>query len=73
VGSNAAVVYTNTGDTINGLSGAELDSSTIATTAGLQLRILGVDTTAGNEAGADFCKVRVRINNHSEITGIAGT
>lgn len=72
VGANAAVVYTNAGDTNTGQSGAELDSSTIATTAGLQLRILSVVPRADNETG-DFAKCRVRINNHSEITGIAGT
>lgn len=72
IGANAALVYTNTGDTNTGQSGAELDSSTIATTAGLQLRILGVVSRADNESG-NFAKVRVRINNHSEITGIAGT
>jgi len=72
IGLNAAVVYTNTGDTNTGQSGAELDSSTAATTAGLQLRILGLVPRTDNEVG-NQAKARVRINNHSEITGIAGT
>lgn len=73
VGLNAALVYTNTGSTDTGQSGAELASSSVATTAGLQLRILGVVPRSDNEAGSNFTKVRVRINNHSEIAGIAGT
>lgn len=72
VGANAALVYTNAGSTATGQSGAELDSSTVANTATLQLRILGVIPRTDNEAGSNFTKVRVRINRHSEITAGAG-
>ena len=72
VGLNAAVVYTNAGDTATGQGGAELDSSTVATTATVQLRILGVVPREDNEAASNFTKVRVRINRHSEILAGAG-
>lgn len=72
IGLNAALVYTNAGDTNTGQSGAELDSSTVATTATLQLRIINVVPKTDNEAGSNFTKVRVRINRHSEITAGAG-
>lgn len=71
IGLNAALVYTNTGDTATGQSGAELDASTKATTANLQLRILNVVPRTDNEVGAAV-KVRVRINNHTEAPGVAG-
>lgn len=75
VGLNAALVYTNTGDTNTGQSGAEMDSGTTtapATTAGLQLRILSVVARDDNEAGSANVKCRVRINNHTEALGGAG-
>lgn len=72
IGLNAALVYTNAGSTATGQSGAELDSSTVATTATEQLRIIGVTPRTDNEAASNFTKVRVRINRHSEITAGAG-
>lgn len=72
VGLNAALVYTNAGSTATGQGGAELDSSTVATTATEQLRILGVVPREDNEAASNFTKVRVRINRHSEILAGAG-
>lgn len=72
IGLNAALVFTNAGDTVTGQSGAELDGSTKATTAALQVRILGIVPRSDNEVG-DAAKVIVRINNHSETNGSAGT
>jgi hypothetical protein len=72
VGLNAALVYTNAGSAITGQSGAELDSSSVATTATEQLRIISVIPRDDNAAATNFTKVRVRINRHSEITAGAG-
>lgn len=72
IGLNAALVYTHTGSTATGQSGAELDESTKATTAGLQLRILGVSPNVDNEAGATHVKCKVRINQHTALPGSAG-
>ena len=59
------------GSTVTGLSGAQLDTSTKATTATLQLRILGFVQRPDNEIGAN-AKVLVSINLHSlnNSTGI---
>lgn len=72
VGLNAALVYTNTGDTVTGQSGAELDGSTKATTAGLQLRILRIVPRTDNEAGSSEVKCIVRINQHTSALAGAG-
>lgn len=70
VGLNADLVA-GTGSTITGLSGFQLDTSTKATTATLQLRILGFSQRVDNEIGAN-AKVLVTINLHSlrNTTGI---
>lgn len=74
VGLNAVLIYTNTGDTDTGQSGAELDttSDVPAADASNQLTILSVVPRADNEAGSDYTKVRVRINNHTEAPGAIG-
>lgn len=72
VGLNAALVYTNAGSTVTGQSGAELDASTKATTAGLQLRIQRVVPRTDNEAGASEVKCIVTINQHTALLGSAG-
>lgn len=70
VGLNADLIA-GSGSTVTGRSGFELDSSTKATTATLQLRILGFAQRADNEIGAN-AKVLVRINLPTE-TGAAGS
>lgn len=71
IGKNADVVGTG-GSTTNGLSSMELDSSTIANTAALNLKIVGVFKTPGNALG-DYCQVVVKINEHLYgSTGVAG-
>jgi hypothetical protein len=72
IGLNASLVYTNTGDTINGRSGAELDASTKATTAGLQLRIERIVPREDNEEGSSEVKCIVRINQHMSQLATAG-
>lgn len=74
VGLNAVLIYTNTGDTDTGQSGAELDTSSDAPAADAsnQLTILNVVPRTDNEAGSNFTKVRVRINAHTEAPGAIG-
>jgi hypothetical protein len=52
-------------------SGAMLDTSTKATTAGLPLKIVGLVPRPGNDIGAT-AKVIVKINNHTEANASAG-
>lgn len=69
VGENADILYT-AGSAVTGRSAVELDSSShVATTA--QLRILGFVQREGNEAGANFGKVLVMINEH-ELKAVVG-
>jgi hypothetical protein len=62
IGKNADVVGTG-GNTVTGVSSMELDSSTIADTAALNLKIVGLYDVPGNELG-DFAVVVVKINEH---------
>ena len=67
-GKNADVVV-GTGSTTTGVSAMELDSSTIATTAAFNLKLIGIYDTTGNALG-NFCQVVVKINEH--LYGSAG-
>jgi len=67
-GKNADVVI-GSGSTTTGVSAMELDSSTIATTAALNLKLVGIYDTPGNALG-NFCQVVVKINEH--LYGSAG-
>lgn len=60
------------GSTATNLSGWMLDTSTKATTAGLQVRIIGFVQRPDNVIGAN-AKVLVRINEPTEIGAAAGT
>ena len=62
IGKNADVVGTG-GSTVTGVSTMELDSSTIADTAALNLKIVGLYNVPGNELG-NFAVVVVKINEH---------
>jgi len=68
VGKNADVVGTG-GSTTTGVSTMELDSSTVANTAALNLKIVGLYDVPGNAYG-DFAVVVVKINEH--LYGSAG-
>lgn len=73
IGLNAVLIYTHSGDTNTGQSGAELDttSDVPAADASNQLTILGIVNRPDNETGANaVCKVR--INNHTEAHGAVG-
>lgn len=62
IGKNADVIGTG-GNTVTGVSSMELDSSTIADTAALNLKIVGLWNVPGNALG-DFAVVVVKINEH---------
>ena len=62
IGKNADVIGTG-GSTTTGVSTMELDSSTIADTAALNLKIVGLWNVPGNALG-DFAVVVVKINEH---------
>lgn len=62
IGKNADVIGTG-GSTVTGVSTMELDSSTIADTAALNLKIVGLYDVPGNSLG-DFAVVVVKINEH---------
>ena len=68
IGKNADVVGTG-GSTTTGQSTMELDSSTIANTAALNLKIVGLYNTPGNAYGNNAVVV-VKINEH--LYGSAG-
>lgn len=74
VGLNAVLIYTNTGDTNTGQSGAELDTTSDAPAADAsnQLTILGVVPRDDNEAASAYTKCLVRINQHTEAPGAIG-
>lgn len=67
-GKNADVVV-GSGNTTTGMSAMELDTSTIATTAALNLKIIGLWNTPSNAVG-EFAVVVVKINEH--LYGSAG-
>lgn len=69
IGLNADLVAGN-GSAATRMSGFMLDTSTKATTATLQLRILGIQQRVDNEIG-QYAKVLVAINTPTE-TGAAG-
>jgi hypothetical protein len=68
IGKNADVVGTG-GSTTTGVSTMELDSSTIANSAALNLKIVGLFNVPGNSLG-NFAVVVVKINEH--LYGSAG-
>jgi hypothetical protein len=68
IGKNADIVA-GTGNTTTGQSAMELDSSTIANTAALNVKIVGLYNVPGNEFG-NFAVAVVKINEH--LFGSAG-
>jgi hypothetical protein len=68
VGKNADVVGTG-GSTTTGISSMELDSSTLATTAALNLKVVGLYNDVNNDFGTNAVVV-VKINEH--VYGSAG-
>ena len=68
VGKNADVIGTG-GSTTSGISTMELNSSTLATTAALNLKVVGLYNDVNNEFGTNAVVV-VKINEH--VYGSAG-
>jgi hypothetical protein len=75
--AQAADVFTNAnivataGDTGKLQSKHTLDSSTIATTNTLQLRILGLHSIGSNAYGS-YARLKVKINQHAYSSGVLG-
>jgi len=73
IGLNAAIAYT-AGSSVTGLSATELDSSSIANSAALVLKIVGIFDAPGNDIAENFVDVVVKINAHMYgSTGVANT
>ena len=68
IGKNADVIGTG-GSTTNGISTMELNSSTLATTAALNLKVVGLYNDVNNAFGTNAVVV-VKINEH--VYGSAG-
>lgn len=71
VGLNANLVYAESGSTVTGESGAELDTTTPASTATFQLKILRLFDDIQNSIG-QHAKWVVKINRHSDANATAG-
>lgn len=71
VGLNANLVYAESGSTVTGFSGAELDTSTPATTGTFQLKILRLVDRVDNAIG-QHAKWEVKINRHSDANAVVG-
>lgn len=70
IGLNASVVVAAP-NAYTKRSGVMLDTSTKATTAGLELKIKGIAQRPDN-ALAEFAKVLVKINDHTDSNAVAG-
>ena len=73
IGSNVALIQ-NAGSTITGNSAVAINTTTLATTAALPIRIIDVvrDTATGADAFVEFI-VKININTHqyTNPTGVA--
>lgn len=73
IGKNADVTASTTGSTTTGISAMTLDSSTVANTAALNLKIVGKYDVDGNDMGTNYTVVVVKINEHMYgSAGVAG-
>jgi hypothetical protein len=63
IGKNADPTASTTGSTVNGISNGTLDSSTIAKTAALTFKIVGLYAVPDNELG-NYAVVVVKLNQH---------
>lgn len=66
---NADLVYTHSGSTVTGLSGVELDGSTLAADQSSQLLVLRAAALPNNDVASDFCIWEVLINTHQLKVG----
>lgn len=72
MGLNAIFIYTHSGSTTTGLSGAELDTTGTAPAAdaSYQMRIVGAVNRLDNDTTLTHAKVLVVLNNHTEAHGM---
>jgi hypothetical protein len=70
IGLNANFVVA-AGSTFTGLSGVQLNNTTQATTATLDLKIVGFNNVANNAVGAN-AKWLVRLNRHQYVNQVVG-
>jgi hypothetical protein len=72
MGLNAIFIYTHSGSTTTGLSGAELDTTGTAPAAdaSYQMRILRAVNREDNDTTLTHAKVLVVLNNHTEAHGM---
>jgi hypothetical protein len=75
MGLNANLIYTHSGNTTSGLSGAELDTTfdVPAADASNQLLIVRAVNREDNDTTLTHAKVVVMINQHTENQGTVGT
>ena len=75
IGLNAVLIYTHSGSTTTGLSGAELDTTSDAPAADAsnQLLIMRAVNREDNDTTLTHAKVEVLINQHTENQGTVGT
>lgn len=73
IGLNANLIYTHTGNTTSGLSGAELNTAAMAADASNQLLIVRAVNREDNDTTLTHAKVEVLINQHTENQGTVGT
>ena len=72
IGLNANLIFTHSGSTGTGLSGAELNTSTEAVTATFQLKVLRAVNREDNDVTLVHAKYEVLINNHNLMPGTLG-
>jgi len=63
LGKNADPTASTTGSTVNGISAGSLSSASIAKTAALTFKILGLYQAPGNDLG-NYAVVVVKLNQH---------
>ena len=63
IGKNADPTAGTTGSTVNGISAGTLSSASIAKTAALTMKIVGLYEAPGNDLG-DYAVVVVKLNQH---------
>ena len=73
VGNNADIIFTHGGSTTTGLSGMELDGSTITANASNQLIIMRAVNRADNDASLIHAMWEVMISNHTMTGGGAAS
>jgi hypothetical protein len=72
-GKTCSLVSTNSGTAATGISGMQIDQSTLTTnTATFAFKSLGFSQVVGNVINAAYNRLLVKINNHSYANAVAG-